>query len=90
MRNIPGRYRVPLSYIIRRSDTSNPTPNADFLDDYVAMAPLSGNSYEIDSANVYTIIMNLVVGNEDAEAMLKNVAHTRCGRSEYRILVNHY
>ena len=35
VRAIPGRYDVPLKYIIRDNDFSNLTPNKDFLDDYV-------------------------------------------------------
>ena len=50
LRTIPGRDGVPLSYITRVSDGINPTPNPDFIDDYVAMAALSGEAFVIDSS----------------------------------------
>jgi hypothetical protein len=40
--------------------------NKDFLDDYVAMAPLQGDSYATDSVQVYTFLVNLVSGNDTA------------------------
>ena len=40
IRAIPGRDGVPLKYICRDKDEADDdTPNDDFLDDYVAMAP---------------------------------------------------
>jgi hypothetical protein len=42
----------------------DPTPNTDFLDDFVIMAPLEGEAFAIDSAgDVHTYIVNFVVGN---------------------------
>jgi hypothetical protein len=60
IRAIPGRDGVPLKYICRDSDAADPTPNEDFLDDYVAMEPLDGNAYAIDSVQVHTFLVNLV------------------------------
>ena len=36
---MPGCDRFPLKYIFRENNTPNPSPNADFLDDYINMAP---------------------------------------------------
>ena len=58
LRVIPGRDGVPLSYVIRRNDNPDPTPDPDFLDDYVAMARLAGPAFDIDKADVHTIIIN--------------------------------
>ena len=57
---MPGRDGVPLEYIFRESDIPNPAPNADFLDDYINMASLTGEAYVIDSAQVHTFIVNFV------------------------------
>ena len=58
-----GREVVPLKYIFRENDTPNPAPNSDFLDDCINMAPLTGETYVIDSAQVYTFIVKFVSGN---------------------------
>jgi hypothetical protein len=49
--SIPGRDGLTLKYICRNKDKdeAHETPNDDFLDDYVAMAPLAGDSFAIDT-----------------------------------------
>ena len=43
LRSIPGRDGIPLKYICRENDAAEPlVTNDDFLDDYVANAPLKG------------------------------------------------
>ena len=56
LRNIPGRDGVPLSYAIRANDARDPTPQLDFLDTYVNMAPLQGESYVTDNRKVATML----------------------------------
>ena len=90
LRLIPGRDGVPLSYIVSVNDNSDPKKNQDFLDNYVAMAPLEGESFKIDAAAVHTILMNLIVGHEEAEAMLQNISNERNGRAEFNILRAHF
>jgi hypothetical protein len=44
-----ARDGIPLKYICRDKDEADPTAHNDFLDDYVAMAPLLiGDSFAID------------------------------------------
>jgi hypothetical protein len=50
---------------------SDPTPNNDFLDDYVSMAALDGEAFSIDSANVHTFIVNFMAGNDTAETKIQ-------------------
>ncbi len=38
--------------------------NDDFLDDYVAMASLSGNSFAIDTVQVHTFLVNLLLATK--------------------------
>ena len=68
---IPGRYGVPLKYIIRDNDFTNLTPNKDFLDDYVDKSSLKEESFTIDSAKVHTFIVNLIDQNEESESVIK-------------------
>ena len=42
LQTIPGRDGYPLKYICRDHEHPNHKPNLDFIDDYVAIAPLSG------------------------------------------------
>ena len=63
LRAMPRRNEVPLKYFCREDDIPNPSPNANFLDDYINMAPLTGEAYVIDSAQVHTFIVNFVSGN---------------------------
>jgi hypothetical protein len=49
------------------------TINEDFLDNYIARAPLEGNSYAIDSVQVHTFLTNFVSGNDTAEAKIQGL-----------------
>ena len=49
LRSIPGQDGVPLSYVIRTNVVPDPTPRPNFLDEYVAMAPLHGDAFNVDN-----------------------------------------
>ena len=89
LRAIPGRNGVPLKYVIREQDEPDPTENPDFLDDYVAMAPLQGEAFVSDAAEVHTLLVNLITGNTEAESLIK-INHGRNGRKVFGILKLHY
>ena len=90
LRTIPGRDGHPLKYICRERDQPDPTPNPDFIDDYVMMAPLNGEAYSIDSSEVFTLIVNFIAGNETAEAKIQPHVATTSGRDAFKALVAHY
>jgi hypothetical protein len=48
LRSIPGRDGVPLKYVCRTDKMPDPTPHADFIDNYVDMTPLDGEAFAID------------------------------------------
>ena len=54
------------------------------------MAPLTGETYVIDSAQVHTFIVNFVSGNETAKAKIQYYAAQNDGRVDYQALVDHY
>ena len=62
----------------------------DFLDDYVAMAPLFGDSYAIDSVQVHAFLVNFVSGNDTAEAKIQGLLRPNDGREAFKRLVEHY
>jgi hypothetical protein len=90
LRSIPGRDGVPLKYICRTSEEADPTPNVDFLDDYVSMAPLHGEACAIDAADVHTYLVNFVAGNETAEAKIQAYQAQNNERLDYVALKEHY
>jgi hypothetical protein len=90
LRTIPGRDGVPLRYVCRDNEMLDPTPNTDFINDYVNMAPLEGKAYAIDSADVHTYIVNFVAGNETAEAKIQSYGDQNDGRQDYIALKQHY
>jgi hypothetical protein len=90
LRTIPGRDGVPLKYVCHTNDAEDPTPNADFLDDYIAMAPLVGEAFAIDAADVHTFIVNFISGNDTAEAKIQAHEDTKDGRLDYIALREHY
>jgi hypothetical protein len=68
-----------LKYICRDNDDADVTVNKDFLDDYVAMAPLNRDSYAIDTVQVHTFLVNFVSGNDMAEAKSKGCSAQMMG-----------
>ena len=91
LRTIPGRDGVPLSYVIRDSVEPDPTPQEDFMDEYVLMAPVDrGEAYGIDSAEVHTLLVKFIMGNETAEMKIKIHEPLRDGRTDWLSLKEHY
>ena len=79
-----------MKYICREKDEADATPNEDFLDDYVAMAPLDGESYAIDTVQVHTFLVNFVSGNDTAEAKIQGLQRPNDGREAFKQLIKHY
>ena len=90
IRAIPGRDGIPLKYICREKDEPDLTTNEDVLDDYIARAPLEGDSYVIDSVQVHTFLVNFVSGNDTAEAKIQGLTRPNDGREAFKRLVEHY
>ena len=90
LRAIPGRTGVPLSYIIRENDAPNPTPNMDFLQDYIMNAPLSGVDYLVDRRAVHTKLVALISENPETEALIKLNEKDADGRTDWQALKLHH
>ncbi len=56
-----------------KKDDAEPTTNEDFLDDYVDMAPLNGDSYAINAVQVHTFLVNNVSGSDTAKAKIQGL-----------------
>ena len=67
-----------------------PTPNSDFIDDYVAMAPFNGEAFIIDLSEVLTLIVKFIAGNETAEAKIFPFVVSTNGKGTFKALIEHY
>jgi hypothetical protein len=94
IRSIHGRDGVLLKYSCCEEDEAEATPHEDFLDDYVAMSPLVGDSYAIDAVRVHTFLVNFVSGNDTAndtaEAKIQGLQRPNYDREAFERLIDHY
>ena len=80
LRAIPGRNGVPLSYVCREYDQSLAyNPNVDFIENYTFQAPLYGEAFAVDAAEVHTYLVNFMSGNATAEVKMLPYACTPMG-----------
>ena len=68
----------------------DPTQNQNFLDDYVAMAPMTGPTFIVDTAEVHTYIVSSTAGNSTVEAKMKPHANNNNGRLDFKALSENY
>ena len=55
------------------------------------MAPIgTGEAYTIDAAEVHTLIVKFIAGNETAEIKIKTYENNRDGRKDWKALKEHY
>ena len=78
---LPGRDGVPLSYVVRENDSPDPTPHVDFLDDYVVMAPLTGETFSVDAKEVHTYLVKFIMRNNVAESKIQSYLNATDGRT---------
>ena len=64
--------------------------NIQFLDDYVDRAPLTGEAFAFDAAEVHTYIVKFTTENSIAENKLMPTLLMNNGRSDYQALKNYY
>ena len=81
---------MSLKYICRDKDEADPIPNEDFIGNYVAMAPLTGDSNAIDTVQIHTFLVNFVSGNDTAAATIQGLLRPNDGREAFKRLVEHY
>ena len=89
-RTQPGRYGIPLSYVIRDNDLPLIRNNNDFLDEYVDRAPLEGRAFIMDSTKVHLFILRLISDNLVAEQKLLPHKDDNNGRLDYLALKQFY
>ena len=90
LRCIPGRNGVPLLYITREAEIAVGPPEADYLENYIANAPLSGDAFMSDRDQVHVYLVNFTAQNDEAESILKINERERNGRKDWMALKLHY
>lgn len=83
---IPGRNGVGLDYVVRENPNSDPTPRQNFLEEYVAMAPLHGPAFVNDSKKVLDYLNQFIVGHDVAEGAAEPVRATNDGRIVFQAI----
>ncbi len=86
LRSIPARDNNPLKYTCRDNDKPDPTPHGDFLDD-VAMAPLNGDSFTIDTAQFIPSWLTVLLATTPQKPKIQGLQQVSDGRKR---LVEHY
>ncbi len=90
LRTIPGREGVPLHYVIRENEIPKLDPMADYLDEYIDRAALSGDAFNGDSTQVHIYVVSMIAGNDEAESAIKVLENERNGRKDWIALKQHY
>ena len=68
LHTIPGRDGVPLDYVCRDNEAPDRAPRTDILNKYALQAPITGDAFNTDSAEVHTYITKFIAGNSTAES----------------------
>mmetsp|Transcript_12713 Transcript_12713/g.18111 ORF Transcript_12713/g.18111 Transcript_12713/m.18111 type:complete len:460 (-) Transcript_12713:4106-5485(-) len=90
LRAIPGWNGIPLRYVCRKEEMPTIEPAAEMLDDYINRAPLNGEAYLIDAAEVHMYIVNFITGNSTTEAKILPHAEANDERLDFIALKDHY
>ena len=87
---IPGRNGVPLSYLCRPTNVQVKAVYKNFIDEYVDKAPLVGQSFATDAAEVHTYMFMFASVNTVAEVNMVSHAADHNGCLDFVELEYHY
>ena len=90
LRAIPGRNGVPLSYVCRPTGVTPAATYADFLNEYIDRAPLTGTAFITDAAEVHTYLVKFISDNDIAESKIQGLSQYNDGRRDFLALKDHY
>ena len=68
---IPGITELPLNYVIRDEAEAKSVPPGDTVEYFTAVAPLEGKSFDSDSLQVFTSLIQCISKNTDAMSIVK-------------------
>ena len=90
LRQIPGCTEILLSYVVRRDAVPPTLPIAGrILDSYVERAPLVGDTFEVDTQNIHTLILTFLTQYPELKSIIRTATDDD-GRTAYLILVSHF
>ena len=79
LRSIPGRNVSTMKYIFRDKDEPSVIPGEDLPEEYINCAPVGGNEFMIDIAEVSAYLTNFISVNTTTEAKLPSQANQHNG-----------
>ena len=87
LKGIPGLQKVPLSYVIRQNPTPEPvqhTQHLPYLEQLEVTAPLRGDAYTADNAQVQLLLASHIdPKNDGVNAMLRQSKNSGDGRADW-------
>ena len=85
-----GMNGVPLSYVVRENDNPDQTgPHANFTEECIACAPLSGVGYDSDRSAVHQALVSFTTG-QPSENWIKATDRYKDGRRSMKKLRDHF
>ena len=85
-----GMNGIPLSYVIRENDQPDRIgPHANFTEECIACAPLTGVAYDSDRSAVHQALVSFTTG-QPSENWIKAINRHKDGRRSMTALRNHF
>ncbi|CAJ1948024.1 unnamed protein product [Cylindrotheca closterium] len=81
---------IPLVYVVRENAAQDPTPQDDFLDEYINMALLVGTAFIVDNKQVLALLNKFIMGCSEAEMVIQALNTTTDGRAAFFALKAFY
>mmetsp|Transcript_20471 Transcript_20471/g.48149 ORF Transcript_20471/g.48149 Transcript_20471/m.48149 type:complete len:421 (+) Transcript_20471:519-1781(+) len=87
---VPGITELPLNYVVHgEAETQFVTP-ADTVVYFTAVAPLEGKSFDSDSLQVFTSLIQCISKNTNAMSIVKALGKQTCSHASWLALQTHY
>ncbi|CAJ1955419.1 unnamed protein product [Cylindrotheca closterium] len=81
---------IPLVYVVRENAAQDPTPQDDFLDNYINMALLVGTAFIVDNKQVLALLNKFIMGCSEAEMVIQALNTTTDDRAAFFALKAFY
>ncbi|CAJ1937314.1 unnamed protein product [Cylindrotheca closterium] len=81
---------IPLVYVVRENAAQDPTPQDDFLDEYINMALLLGTAFIVDNKQVLALLNKFIMSCSEAEMVIQALNTTTDGRAAFFALKAFY
>mmetsp|Transcript_20481 Transcript_20481/g.48185 ORF Transcript_20481/g.48185 Transcript_20481/m.48185 type:complete len:338 (+) Transcript_20481:1-1014(+) len=87
---VPGITELPLNYVIRDEQEAQGVTPGDTVEYFTAVAPLEQKSFDSNSLQVFTSLIQCISKNSDAMSIIKALGKQTCGQASWLALQTHY